>query len=348
MAFDQAAQDQLTFAVRDLMNHIPLNDLDLPTGIYRPDLLPFHDYQAPITKAPLTLSRVEAVAEPKTIQLFADVTEEGRYTNEIVPSGSVVVTEKPPEERVAGFRAEDLDPAFEWLNYDEGFPAQRAGLPFWSKLPYEPQAAYQTFERYLTMGAHARDGNRSISALVQLHTNKQSSEEETSALLSEIQHMYVLYYWKFRTAAYDMFRVAEHRRQMELRAVEVNNDHFFRAQKLMRRLDTYLEDEELFWEEITPKTALELFRHLTSVQRLSAGMPAMSPAADGSGTGNVKSIEFYARQRAAEEREDRTQETGADGLVIDGSTGLVERALADPETAGAAQSLIIKLQLGTH
>ena len=411
---DSEQQTTAVNAIRDLSSHIPQNDLGMPTGFYRPDLLPFHDYIKPSSKSVTELNEsrkteimhdlevdgpqlynirnddlessvpVALLPEGFGHELVQELDDEDYDDNDGIPlemrrledekyvasqlrapkpSDSsrmmVPIKAKPviPEEevdeekRIAGFLPADLDQAFEWLSYDEGFPTQRTGLPFWDRLAYETPEAYKMFTIYLQMGTEAltesNTGNsRSIASLVQAHTNTNDSAETTQELLENIQELYTLYYWRARTTAYDMFRVAEYRRSMELRAVEVNNNHYLRAGKLLSRLDEYFQDDEGFWEEVTPKVAVDMLKTVSQIERLSAGMSAMNADSGGGGKDGpgVQSLEVHLRQQAHNQQQQ--QHTLGDDTVINGETGMIERVLSDPEVAGAAQELIIKLQMG--
>ena len=44
--------DFTVMAIRQLTAELPLNDFGLPTGIYRTDLLPYHEYIPPGTRVP--------------------------------------------------------------------------------------------------------------------------------------------------------------------------------------------------------------------------------------------------------------------------------------------------------
>ena len=55
-------QDYTVIAIRQLTAELPLNDFGLPTGIYRTDLLPFHEYIPPGTRVDVLNDEPGAVA----------------------------------------------------------------------------------------------------------------------------------------------------------------------------------------------------------------------------------------------------------------------------------------------
>ena len=252
--------------------------------------------------------------------------------------------------RTAGFLNIELDAAFEPLYYDEGYPKQGDGRTFWEQLSYEPHGAYELFQKYLVMGTSAApNAPRSISALVQSilggeieqiavaddrlrdvtpiqQTRNDGSGEgidaKTLALLDEAQKFAVLYYWAPRARAYDTYRIADHKRQVELRALEVTDDHYLFARKQFQKLKDHIEDEEMFWEEMTPKTALEFMRLLFQTQRINSGLPAAAPPSAKEQAATGQSIEMHFRHVAqTHTQQRRALDAGAldeDGQIIEG------------------------------
>jgi len=172
--------DYTVLAIRQLTAELPMNDFGLPTGIYRTDLLPFHDYippgsyqdsedddsgavVEPSQVKPVDLSGAESTdsaADPTFTQMEADpfalMSGQGdglpdvvvpRVRQEFTKSKAVATRDY----RIAGFPAKALQAAFVSLQYDEGFPAFEDGRTFWSKLDYEPNDAFMAFNRYLQM-----------------------------------------------------------------------------------------------------------------------------------------------------------------------------------------------------
>jgi len=107
-----AAVSHQVDAIRSLTTEIPLNDFGMPTGIYRTDLLPFHDYEPANQPLPM---------DPSTLLLEGTTTEDPSVSEFSLTS--VPQEEEPKIYRIAGFPARALHGAFMPLQFDEGFPA---------------------------------------------------------------------------------------------------------------------------------------------------------------------------------------------------------------------------------
>lgn len=108
---------------------LPVNEYNLPTHVYRPDMLDLDAF-------------VEALKPPDS---------------------STPTTQAPIErdrqvciQNLVG----QLDAAVVHLYYAEGFPTLSNGIPFWQNLTFEPKEAYDAFIDYLELG-----GARQISQL---------------------------------------------------------------------------------------------------------------------------------------------------------------------------------------
>ena len=98
-----------TEAIRNLTREIPLNDFGLPTGIYRVDLLPFHDYQHATEL--LALEAPDDTIEPKkTLEAIDSYEEFEAYVE--AEAEVEETTNKVTEYRIAGFLANSLQQAF--------------------------------------------------------------------------------------------------------------------------------------------------------------------------------------------------------------------------------------------
>lgn len=347
-----------TEALRGLQAEIPLNDFGLPIGIYRTDLLPFHDY------LPAYAQPVAETAQDPESRSTNDEDEDEDETNKLgTPeesedildgsqnrSSSVAPQVRPltapqAEYRIAGFPADALSKAFVPLQYDEGFPAFDNGTPFWCRLDFEPIDAFQAFQRYLEMNlgvpadpevdddfGRAASGARSISQLAAtLHPNS-----DIIKMADAYQGFYHLYYWGSRAHAYDLFRVAQYRKQQELRAVETQDEHYIVSRRLRAKLMTYFDSEEDFWDMLTPKVGIEFLKQLTGMERVSAGIPAMGPQTAEQAAGAGTSLEVHLKTIA------QTNRGLNDGRTIDEDGEMLDNALADPDTTELLQSIIIK------
>ncbi|KKN04034.1 hypothetical protein LCGC14_1101660 [marine sediment metagenome] len=370
---NKSQEDLQVEALRALSAEIPLNDFGLPQGIYRTDLLPFHDYR-PHEKPnsgndkshSLIILDDPCVSSPDDEETMENMKKwyevEGRLGSpeepEDTPDGSrvgnlIVAPQADPTEaegnnedyRIAGFPAQALSNAFVPLQYDEGFPAFASGLPFWGRLEYEPSDAYQAFDQYLhmSMGKNAdRDeeeyngeaapGTRSLSTLVaQLHP-----DSKLLKMINVYQQYYHLYYWGPRAHAFDLFRVAQHRKQQELRAIETQDEHYVESKRLRHKLTAYFDDQENFWDFMTPKVAIDFFKTITQLERISSGVPAAGPMSEAREGAGGQPFEVAFRTIA------QTNRSTAAGTTIDEEGKVLDKALEDPAVTEYLQELIIK------
>ena len=320
-------------AIRSLTKQIPLNDFGLPTGIYRTDLLPFHDYE-PNTPSLVHTNGDKPVVDTKAI--------------DSVNSKAIAVDYGPDTSyRIAGFPAKDLHNAFIPLQFDEGFPAFENGMSFWERLEFEPIDAFQAFQKYLQMNlghapiadtaegeeydGKAAGGTRSISELVTLD----HPDSDILNIVSLYQRYYHLYYWGLRVRAYDLFRVAQFRIKQEFRAVETQADHYVQSQRLRHRLMQYINDEEEFWGLMTRKVAIDMMKTLTQLERISAGLPAAGPVSDKAEDHSGTPFEVILRTVANSHRTDT-------GTTVDEEGEILDRALESPEATEVLQEIIIR------
>ncbi|MEE8598511.1 MAG: hypothetical protein V3S69_03180 [Dehalococcoidales bacterium] len=161
------------------------------------------------------------------------------------------------------------------------------------------------------------------------------SDIELLHAVDKYKQYYHMYYWGLRAKSYDLFRVTQYRQQQEIRALETQDDHYLQARKLRARLNTYMESTEEFWDFMTPKTAVDMHKHLTSLERISAGVPAGGPPIKEAEGGN-QSFEMAFRTIA------QKHGSSASGDTINGDGDVLDRALEDPEAVQVLQELIIR------
>ena len=308
------------FTIAELVSHlsekIPTNEYNLPIGFYRADLLPLD-------------STIDYTANP--------------YNDGQQPLRSI------------------LSNAFIRLSYQEGFPTLVDGRPFWSQLDFELPEAYKAFELYLQQSSmaliHAYDedtsteknapgavGARQLSLIPEMldryygMSSPSKNIEAQGDLLSEITQYFHIYQWGPRARAHDLFQTASLRRQRDLRALSTEDYHYRLSHKLSTKLEKYMEDEEDFWDLMTPKVAIDLLKTVTTLQRLSVGLTTSATSAkDQAERGSRSSLSVMLRQIS------QADQSGED-IVIDGDTSVIlQEAMNDPETARMAQELVIKL-----
>jgi len=334
---NQGSQGMQIRAIRALASEIPLNDFGLPTGIYRTDLLPYHDYKPH-----------NPHNTPKALPMLAvDAIDHTDVLNEV----DLTSLTTPDVYRIAGFPAQSLHGAFMPLQFDEGYPAFENGQPFWTRLEYEPSDAYEAFQRYLQMslgkpgtqpeyddedgeydGTEA-SGMRSISALA----TDMFPNQRLLQMTQVFQEYYHLYYWGMRAHAYDLYRIAQHRTQQELRMVETQDEHYMASRRLRHRLMQYMNNEEEFWDMMTPKTGIDMFKTITSLERISAGMPAGGPINEAAEANRGKPFEVTMRTVAQTNRR-----IGDSSKIISEEGEVLDRALEDPNATEVLQELIIR------
>ncbi len=343
-------------AIRTLSAEIPLNDFGLPTGIYRTDLLPYHDYKAPRSSAVASNGDgsdngdgANGVNDGGVVIDHSDIQSDLSLTSVPHETGEADEADVPDIYRIAGFPAHELHNAFMPLQFDEGFPAFENGQPFWSRLEYEPSDAFEAFQKYLQMSlgspgtipsvedddtdydGRSATGTRNISILVA----GQFEDRQLLQMGQIYQQYFHLYYWGVRAHAYDLFRIAQYRTQQELRMVETQDEHYVQTRRLRHRLMQYFNNEEEFWDMMTPKTGIDMFKTVTSLERISAGLPAGGPANEASEANRGRPFEVTLRSVAQTNRRIRDVNVDEEGEVLD-------RALEDPETTEILQELIIK------
>jgi hypothetical protein len=116
-----------------------------------------------------------------------------------------------------------------------------------------------------------------------------------------LMEWYYLYHWNSRALAHDLFYIDSIRRGREAMALQLENTHLQDATMMYRRLQElfdpdnqkYHDDEgrSRFWEKLSnsPKTAVELLKQVTAIQRLSVGMHPEAPGGVMQSTGESNS-----------------------------------------------------------
>lgn len=282
-----------------LNEDLPLNDMGLPHGIYRVDML------------------------PNSLEEFK--AEDAEYQDTV------------------------LSNAYLPLDYSQGYPALESGHVLWSSLECEPHEAFVLFATFLRMpetSGLARQLDMVVSEYYRqraLQIDEDSQEggdlAHTGSTPTKITHQYVmecyhLFFWAARAKAYDMFRVAAHSRQQEFRAIDTQNSHYRLASKFAHRLEKYLDDEEEFWDLMTPKVAIDFLEKLARLQRLSTGLSSTGGDV-GDSSGSKMDMQMTLRKLAVGAIE-------GNGSIGKEDVGF-DDILGNPETAALAQELIIKM-----
>ncbi len=320
----QLTIDNRVELVRSLTSRLALNEFGLPDGIYRPDLL--------LLDAEKESDDIRSSASTRSIETPAPTSDD--HSSSMVDEDSTALT-LPPEAKSSNgvsdspIAIRELQVAWMSLCYDEGFPTLENGLPFWSRLEFEPHSSYETFQRYLLQGGA---GARQLYLIA----------DEFSLDTTTLQDYYHLYYWDFRCRAYDIFTTAERRRISALRRMSVEDEHYTSATKVHELAMEYIEGDE-FKELMTPKTALEALRLSTQLHRVSAGLPAAGPPNGSQGAkGGGALSEHVTDIRVALRQVANMPEGKAPTLEIN-SDDDIARILDDPEATEIAQELLVRV-----
>ncbi len=328
----QSQESRQIEAIRALTAELPLNDFGLPVGIYRTDLLPFHDYQ------PVGNGRKHdlLITDDPLIRDDPGVEQEGAPATDIAEHVF----------RTAGFPTKALTVAFMPLQYDEGYPSFDNGMPFWQRLEYEPTDAYEAFQKYLHMSLGrvssgddfeedydglAASGTRSIAHMAA----EQYPDGDLLQMIDVFKGYYHLYYWGMRAHAYDLCRVAQYRKQQEHRAIETQDEHYIVSRRIRHRLMKYFDDEEEFWGLMTPKIGLEMFKAMTQLERVSAGIPAAGPMSEEAAARGGTPFEVELQTVALRNQTSK-------GVTITDEGELLDAALEDPASTEILQRMIIR------
>lgn len=329
-----------------LMKLVPVNQLGLPEGIYRPDLLPAppglnkHE-QVNMSESDHTLptedSDVPAQEQAEQTSSTQDI--EVPYTSPEDPTHS---SDLEPEvfpapalcQQLALNEYPEVKSAYVPLSYQEGFPTL-VGIPFWVQLQFEPIDAYECFDLYL------KQGRKGARQLYLLSDSPSFPEGITEQLLLDFSEMY---FWSARAKSYDMFSAAHRRKERERRAIDTENEHYLIAERLMKIAECYLDDQgEELAEMMTPKMLLEFIKTSSQLQRISAGLPGNGPSnrqeVDGP-IGESVPLEIIMRTIA--------KESGAhvEADIVDSAAenrSKLSEILKDESAIELAQELIIKV-----
>lgn len=272
----------------------------------------------------------------------------GRYlprTEEGIPAGfyraDLVPYELPPSQAAL---PSSTEAAFTPLNHQEGFPALPDGRPFWHKLDYESPGAFAAFEVYVNA---ANSGPRYLAAL--LHSPELQRLYGDALSLDLLQEMHVLYYWKDRARAFDLFQEAAYRHLRTRRAQKMEDYHFLQSEALLQKVFQALSTEDTF--EVMrhePKLLLEAMDKLIKVQRVSAGLPTTAPGSSVKGSEEVPtSFEMVMRQVTQKNVDPSTNSNSATvderGRIVPTTDNLLRGALNDPDSARLLQEVIIRV-----
>ena len=213
---------------------------------------------------------------------------------------------------------QQLATAIVHISYAQGFPALSNTTPFWGTLPWETNEQWMALTEFLEL-----PGIRSLHSM-------------TSLPPEDLAEWYTLNYWGPRAKAFDLFKAAHHQRQRIKRIMEVENDHFEKAGKLLakvaKRIDNMSDDDI---NNIEPLQAATIMEKLVKVQRVSLGLSAVGGDTEKSTHRKVESTEDLMRTISHTPHQQTMDQQG-----IDETVDLLREA---PEVLEQAQAMILQL-----
>jgi len=241
-----------------------------------------------------------------------------------------------------------LKNAYSDLSFEYGYPTLPDGRPFWHKLDFEPGFAYGAFQMYLE---EIREGPRELTKLstneelLQLASQVQplANEEQWSPKrLNDLLYEFsVLYIWRPRSRAHDVYKEAAYRHLRLKRQMSVEDEHYTLAANLLQQLKEKVLNTPKFFDNMKPQTAADLLQKLVGIQRVSVGLPAAGPLSQKE-TPEDTSFEMIIRSLA--QRTGNIYENGAVGSALGSeSRGILSSVLKDPEAAKNLQEVIIRV-----
>lgn len=232
--------------------------------------------------------------------------------------------------------------AFVDLRFTHGYPALPSGMPFWSKMDFEPGFSFAMFQIFLEQGT---DGPRELFAIAEDKQLQELAKQGVAGyaggmhgMLNILQEYYILHCWAPRARAFDLYREAAWRHQRLRKQITAEDKHFSIAGKLLQKLEAYFESDK-FVEEMTPKTAIDAFSKLVAVQRVSAGLPASGPLAANQQP-EATSFEMILRNVAL--RQGAAQQSNGQGAHTH-TREMLDQVLTDPTAAANLQEVIIRI-----
>jgi hypothetical protein len=165
-----------------------------------------------------------------------------------------------------------------------------------------------------------------------------------------------MYYWKDRARAYDTFQEAAYRHIRTRRALATEDHAYLKSSAYLEKVEGVFENPE-FWKQLEydPKVALDFFKELLKIKRISAGMPAAAPMGE---EGSSSTFEMIMRKVQEETRSGLAlnggagdEDGGEGGLTLDSSGRVINRpgaefmraVLESPDSAKSMQEVIIRM-----
>lgn len=289
-----------------LNSTIPLNEYGLPSFIYRADMLDHFQIQAALLKNRAQHNTALSASSQDQLLLLRD-SPQTRVAPEL-PAGVEDAIEIPEAQGM-------LESAMMHLSYHEGFPATESGTPLWRRLEFEPEAAADAFEAYLTL-----EGARKFSDLIAYPPD-------------EVRAWFHMYYWDVRARAFELYRVAHTQRTKLKRMLDVEDDHFKKAAAMLAKVGKAMDsiDAEAL-EELGPTKVVDLFEKLVKIQRISVGLNVNGGSVEEGAQNKAPSTNVIVQQ-VVQNTPQPTQQKDEDIDILEDA----------PDAIEMAQELIIRM-----
>lgn len=291
-------------------------------------------------------TQVPAVIPNYRVQLLYKAAPRIPHTEEGLPVGFYRVDLLPYSQVSPQEELESLKAAYVDLSFEHGYPTLPDGRPFWQKLDFEPSFAYGAFTIYLDL---IDAGPREISKLYEngelrqivsqmrgLPNTQSVTPEELGKLVTEFS---VLYGWRSRAKAYDLYKEASYRHTRLRRQMSLEDTHFTQASALLQTLQEKVFADKEFWEHMSGKTAVDMLKGLVAIQRVSVGLPAAGPLSQKE-TPEATTFEMILRKLGHQQAGGNVYENGVSQQQ---SKELLKEVLGDKENTAQLQELVIRM-----
>lgn len=228
------------------------------------------------------------------------------------------------------------------ITFDHGYPALEETTPFWEKLPAESEDAFNAFMVYLEMPEKSQHENP-VRLLPMI-------AEVTKVALGKVTEWCHMFYWHYRSRAYDLFLIVCHRKQREQRLMSIEGKHFQMAEKYLDKVGTilgYKLDSAISelgaaasegggeLDELRIKDLTDIVEKLVKIQRISVGLPA-------NGTTQIQSEGMRFATTNDQLKNIAKENSGTQTTSM--RPPEMDKLLANPDDLAMMQDLIVRTQ----
>jgi hypothetical protein len=218
-------------------------------------------------------------------------------------------------------------------------------------MDYEDDKSFACFETYIEQGLHYP---RNLFGVAQSQELRALIPDLTNAQLRE---MYVLYYWKDRAKAFDLYQHSANRHIRQRRALQTDNYLYDKSSKLLEQVIDAIDTPE-FMDQLKydPSAAFGAMEKLVKIRRVSAGLPSLAPEEsnpnkNNQGPSTRVDIQVGSPTQGSNggNRDVRGKlatpghTIDEKGQVIPDNANFLKGALNDPETAKLLQEVVIRI-----